>query len=1542
MRRNSALPILLALAALPAAAQQTTTPGATWTSKTPAETGLDPAKLDAVRTYLGGRGFVSRYGYQVYTWGDPAARGDIASAAKPFYSHFLFKAIEESRLANVDVKANTIEPCLNNLNAGLGFKDRNITFRHLANQTSCYQVRENPGAAYCYNDWQMALFWDAIFLKVYGATFSNVDADVLRPKLATPIGCQDNPTFMAFGTGDRPGRVGISPRDHARFGLLYLRKGDWNGTRLLSVQNSTTAVTNPLPNSIPQSASQLAEMCPAQRSIGSTSQPDNQTDHKGSYSWLWWVNGVDRNGARLWADAPLNVHAALGHANGKRGMAVMPTQEIVIAWNDTTLDQRPSSPHPLNEVFKLLVQAVTTSPPANQPPTITSASAAPSSGPAPLAVSFTAAAADPEGQALTYTWDFEGDGTTDAAGPAASHTYANPGSYDALLRVSDGTNSVTRQVPVTATSVGAGLITNIQAASGRAYDTGLLDVGRTPYIDRTFTFSAVAPSYTGLEYIRTANDDKASTGSTFLSFDVAQDVTVYVAYDDRFSARPSWMTEYTDTGDDIVSGAGTFRLWARDYASGTVTLGANTDTGTTSNSMYTAVARPRTGPPADADGDGMTDAQEATAGFDRLDPDQDRNGTLDGQDDWDLDGTLNRNDLTPGSVPSPAAPSGSSSGGGCGLLGLEALLLFLWSRKRLRLILLVSLAGTLAAAAPRAPLPGHIVVDPATPRWLARSGGGPFFLCGPGDPEDFLYRGSRNADGTRSGDQMALINKVKGTGANSIYLQAVRSHGGDGPADHNPFVNSDPAQGLDADILGQWEGWFTEMDSAGIVVYFFLYDDSARVWNTGDSVGAAERAFLQGIVNRFEHHRNLIWCVAEEYQEVYSAARARAIAAEIRAADDSDHVIAVHKLSGLTFSEFADDPNIDQFAIQHNVATAGELHAGMLAAWNNAAGKYSLNMSEAAGHGTGAAARKKNWACALGGAYVMVLGMDIASTTAADLEDCGRLVSFMESTDFNRMAPHDELKHGGTEYVLALPGDSYIAYASALAGNIGLRGMAAGTYSFRWFDCATGASVTQAGVNVAAGDQAWTRPGGIGSELAVWVKKTGGASNVAPTATNQSVTVPHNTATSVPLSTSDPDGPGPYAFTIVQPPARGTLSGSGATRTYTPNAGTSGPDTFTWKVNDGLADSNVATVSLAVQAAGNNAPVARDQSFTTGAGTAVAMSLSYTDPDGPGPYAVAIVRAPANGTLSGANNDRTYTPNAGFTGSDSFTWKVSDGLADSNVATVTIAVSGGGGMGLITNVGAQSGLAYAVDTLDVGKLQYVDRAFTFSSVPGAYVGLEYIRTANDDKGSTGSAFLSFDAPQPVRVYVGYDDRFAALPTWMASYTDTSSNIASGAGTFRLWSMDHPAGTVVLGGNTSDGVAQNSMYTVVVGPQAGAPADADGDGMTDAFEAAHGFNPADPDQDANVRIDGDDDWDLDGILNRNDPSPGSAPGLSLAGGSSSGGGCGATGLEALALLLFARRRRSGILRPSWRGISPSARPSSAPSPGGRAGAASSRG
>lgn len=333
-------------------------PDKTWALCTPEQVGLDAHGLKALEEHMGGRGCVVRHGYLVYTWGDVAKRGDVASACKPWYTHFLFLAAAQQKLDSLDAKVDRFVPCLDGLNPNLDYKDRLITFRHLATQTSCYGVRESPGKAFDYNDWQMALFFDALFLGLYRASYSSVDGAVLHPLLTDPLGCEDNPSFLAFGADHHPGRVAVSPRDFARFGWLYLNEGRWRDKQLLPREYARMAVTSPLPALLPRTKSEKAEMCPDARSIGSEKIPDNQADHDGSYSFLWWVNGLDREGHRHWPHATPDAYAALGHRHGMRGVAVFPSLDLVLSWNDTRLGELPDRPDPLDETFRLLGASV--------------------------------------------------------------------------------------------------------------------------------------------------------------------------------------------------------------------------------------------------------------------------------------------------------------------------------------------------------------------------------------------------------------------------------------------------------------------------------------------------------------------------------------------------------------------------------------------------------------------------------------------------------------------------------------------------------------------------------------------------------------------------------------------------------------------------------------------------------------------------------------------------------------------------------------------------------------------------------------------------------------------------------------------------------------------------------------------------------------------------------------------------------------------------------------------------------------------------------
>jgi hypothetical protein len=87
--------------------------------------------------------------------------------------------------------------------------------------------------------------------------------------------------------------------------------------------------------------------------------------------------------------------------------------------------------------------------------------------------------------------------------------------------------------------------------------------------------------------------------------------------------------------------------------------------------------------------------------------------------------------------------------------------------------------------------------------------------------------------------------------------------------------------------------------------------------------------------------------------------------------------------------------------------------------------------------------------------------------------------------------------------------------------------------------------------------------------------------NQPPVAYGQSVITPINTSIAITLTASDPENQ-PLTYHLISPPAHGSLSGSLPNITYTPAPDYSGSDTFTFLVNDGFLDSNIATISISI------------------------------------------------------------------------------------------------------------------------------------------------------------------------------------------------------------------------------------------------------------------------------------------------------------------------------------------------------------------------
>lgn len=523
--------------------------------------------------------------------------------------------------------------------------------------------------------------------------------------------------------------------------------------------------------------------------------------------------------------------------------------------------------------------------------------------------------------------------------------------------------------------------------------------------------------------------------------------------------------------------------------------------------------------------------------------------------------------------------------------------------KPVRLVILLAVfliaSGFLFIKPVYSAIPGQVMVDPNNESWFvynrdSNSDGKlePFFMCGAGEPEEFLY-----TEGTSYVQANDVINKIVGTGSNAVYFQLIRT-GGDirsgQPLKQDPFINNNPnTPGANVDLIRQWKSkWFDRMDSEGIVMYMFFYDDTV-------SIGKNNEEFFRDVVNELEGYKNLIWIVGEESREALGDSDVNRIAGWIRKYDDNNHPIGNHQLQGTTFNT----PSLDTFAIQYN---SSGIHDAMVSAFNKASGRYNIVMSEskASFNLSAAQLRRFHWESAMGGAYITELdwwyhGSTGRAPSTTKLQNCGNIVKFMEQTTFNEMGPDDSLASSDTDYVLANPGSSYIAYTNNYNSGIGLRNMSNGTYDFLWYDINNNNYVTRNDISVGSGTQQWTRPSAItGSEVAVFL--TNGGIGNTPTPTSQfsptptsSINQPPNafsgvvgTLPNTPIDIQlqfDDDGPGPYIYTITKNPTNGTLSGSSNDRTYTPNSGFIGVDSFQWKVNDSEHDSNIATVTISVQ-----------------------------------------------------------------------------------------------------------------------------------------------------------------------------------------------------------------------------------------------------------------------------------------------------------------------------------------------------------------------
>ncbi len=259
----------------------------------------------------------------------------------------------------------------------------------------------------------------------------------------------------------------------------------------------------------------------------------------------------------------------------------------------------------------------------------------------------------------------------------------------------------------------------------------------------------------------------------------------------------------------------------------------------------------------------------------------------------------------------------------------------------------------------------------------------------------------------------------------------------------------------------------------------------------------------------------------------------------------------------------------------------------------------------------------------------------------------------------------------------------------------------------------------------------------------------------APVAANDSYDTDGVVTLSVPApgvlgNDTDADG-NTLTAVLVSDVTGGTLTlNTDGSFSYTADAGTIA-DSFTYMANDGQADSNVATVTIKI----NALPVADAQSVSTDEDVPLSITLTASDADDEN-LTFAIAAGPSNGslgTISAADCTAVntcsatvlYTPGTNFNGTDSFTFTVNDGHAESSAATVSISITA-------VNDAPTFDMPTTAEALEDAGLVTLSAFATGISAGASDESSQGLTLTTTVTGTTGS--LTFSQPPSINVVTG--------------------------------------------------------------------------------------------------------------------------------------------------------------------------------------------
>jgi hypothetical protein len=296
--------------------------------------------------------------------------------------------------------------------------------------------------------------------------------------------------------------------------------------------------------------------------------------------------------------------------------------------------------------------------------------------------------------------------------------------------------------------------------------------------------------------------------------------------------------------------------------------------------------------------------------------------------------------------------------------------------------------------------------------------------------------------------------------------------------------------------------------------------------------------------------------------------------------------------------------------------------------------------------------------------------------------------------------------------------------------------------------------------------------GGDGGDIGAYEEQGPCFANVAPDAVDDLASVAEDSgANAIAVLANDTDSNGdPLTVTAVTQGAHGSVTFTAGSVSYTPQANYSGSDSFTYTIDDGDSATDTATVSVTVTSV-NDIPVAANDAYVMDQDTILTVPVpgvlgNDSDIDGDS-LSASLVTNVAHGTLVlQPDGSFVYTPDAGYAGTDSFTYTAHDASAGSNNATVSFQIADTQPPAITASV--------ATSTLWSPNHKMVDVGLSVSAVDNSSTATTTVAVFSDEDDGETSDASGMLLLRAERAGTGDGRFYLILVTATDSYGNTSS------------------------------------------------------------------------------------------------------------------------------------------------------------------------